>query len=76
MRLNGKSRYDVTPLRNARDEQGLSNTIIATATGIDQSVISRTLNGHYGSPRTVKRIADFLRVPMTDLRPADEEAVA
>jgi len=69
-----KPRYNVEPLRRARDLQGLTNTLIATAIRRPVPTVARTIGGHphHQSPPTVRAIADFLRVPMAELVVASE----
>lgn len=48
---------------------GLTNRVIAAATGISPCVLSRLFNGVPGnqSPKTVATVANFLRVPMAEI---------
>ncbi len=71
-----RRRYDVEPLRRARELQGLTNTLIGKAVRRDQSIVARTLSGdpQYQGAETVKAIADFLRVPMEHLLPANSQS--
>jgi len=71
-------RYDAARLARERDEQGMTNVMIASAIRRDQSVVARTLSGHrqYQSPATVKAIADFLRVPMSEITISGQETGA
>jgi len=72
------NRYNVEPLRRARDDRGFTNTVIARALGRPIPTVSLTISGHPHAqgPATVKAIADFLGVPMIELRPPAPEPVA
>lgn len=60
-------RYEVDKLIAARIRRGLSQRALAEKIGISNQVISLVESGKNRSPRTLKKMAAYLRVPMSDL---------
>ena len=57
-------------LRELRDEQGLSNSDLATAMGISEGTVGQILAGDIARPpdESLRRVARLLRVPYEELR--------
>jgi transcriptional regulator with XRE-family HTH domain len=65
--FGGNAMYKIELLEKKRLERGLSYTEIAEKLGIHKVTVSRTLRGETMKPRTVKLLADYLRVEMESL---------
>ncbi len=63
-----------TPLKRAIFEAGRTQADLALAVGIDQTHLSRIVNGLRANPDTQARIADELDVPVSSLWPDEREA--
>jgi transcriptional regulator with XRE-family HTH domain len=59
--------YDIDRLITARIHRGLSQRALAEALGISNQLISLIENGRNKSPKTLKKIADYLQVPMEEV---------
>ena len=58
---------DTKPLERERIKRGWSKARLAKHLKLDPSVIGRVERGENRAPDTVKRIADFLGVPMEEI---------
>lgn len=64
---NQSESFRCDELIKARNLAGLTNAAIAKETRLPESVVSRTLRGLSKHPRSIKRIAAFLGVPMSEI---------
>lgn len=60
-------KYNINPLRLAAAERGWTAADVARAAGLDRATTWRTLSGHTEGVKAVRRIAEALGVPMSDL---------
>lgn len=64
---NQSANFRCDKLIEARDLAGMTNTDIVNGTGLEESVVSRTIRGLSKNPRSIRRIANFLDVPMAEI---------
>lgn len=58
---------DVAKANRARVLAGLTSRAIAKKLKVDASLVSSYFRGEAGGPKTMKRIADLLKVPLADI---------
>jgi transcriptional regulator with XRE-family HTH domain len=69
-------RRQVTPLRRAIFEAGLTQAALARIVGIDEADMSRIVNGLHPSEDRRQKIANALRWPVDELWPTQPEEAA
>lgn len=59
--------YKIDILNGARLQRGWSRVELSRRAGVDAKTVTNVLDGRHASPQMVRRLADALGVPMTEL---------